>query len=86
MFSQPLHDRETIRASILKSRLDLCRLQRDLHDTVLMSQLTILQSRELIAKVDEALAREAARRPLFSCAIAPVAWRYSPQSFVPHPC
>jgi hypothetical protein len=60
MPSQPLNspsDRKTIRASIVKSRLDLWRLQRDLHDTVLLSHQTILQSRELIAKVDEALAR-----------------------------
>ena len=52
----PPLDCETIHASILKSRLDLWRLQRDLHDTVLLSHLTILQSRELMAKVDEALA------------------------------
>jgi hypothetical protein len=60
MPSQPLHfpsERETIVASISKSRRDLWRLQRDLHDTVLLSHSTILQSRELIAKVDEALAR-----------------------------
>jgi hypothetical protein len=58
--SQPLDspsDRKIIHASILKSRFDLWRLQRDLHDTVLISRQTILQSRELIAKVDEALAR-----------------------------
>ncbi len=60
MPSQPLHspgDREIIHASIRKSRLDLQRLQRDLHDTVLMSQRTIFQSRELIAKVDAVLVR-----------------------------
>ena len=60
MRSQPLHspsDRDTIVACILKSRRDLWRLQCDLHDTVLLSHSTILQSRELIAKVDEALAR-----------------------------
>jgi hypothetical protein len=60
MPSQPLHspsNRDTIRASILKSRLDLSRLQCDLHDTVLASRKTILQSLELIAEVDEALAR-----------------------------
>ncbi len=60
MPSQPLNfprDRETIRASILKSRRHLWQLQCDLHETVLISQETILQSRELIAKADEALAR-----------------------------
>jgi hypothetical protein len=60
MPSQPLHapsDRETIRDSILKSRFDLWRLQCDLHDTVLISHTAILQSQELIAEVDEALAR-----------------------------
>jgi len=36
-------DREIIRASILESRLDLWRIQRDLHDTVLASHETILQ-------------------------------------------
>ena len=63
---QPLHfpsehfpsERETIVASILKSRLDLQRLQYDLHDTVLRSQETISRSQDLIAKVDEALARK----------------------------
>jgi hypothetical protein len=50
-------DREIIRASIGKSRLDLWRLQRDLHDTVLISHETILQSRKLIAKADDVLAR-----------------------------
>ena len=60
MPSQPLRspsERETIRASILKSRLDLWRLQCDLHDTVLLSHTTIFQSRKLITKVDEVLAR-----------------------------
>jgi hypothetical protein len=60
MPSQPLHspiDREIIRASILESRLDLWRIQRDLHDTVLASYETILQSREFIAKADNTLAR-----------------------------
>ena len=57
MPDQPLHfpsERETI----LKSRLDLRRLQCDLHDTVLRSRETISQSLDLIAKVDEALARK----------------------------
>jgi hypothetical protein len=58
MPGQPLHcDRETIRASILKSRLHLCQLQCDLHDTVWISRETISQSLKLIAKVDEAIAR-----------------------------
>jgi len=65
MPSQPLHfpsehfpsERETILASILKSRLDLQRLQFDLHDTALRSRETISLSLDLIAKVDEALAR-----------------------------
>ena len=60
MGSQPLHspsDRKTTLASIMQSRLDLWRLECDLHDTVLISHATILQSRELIAKVNEALAR-----------------------------
>jgi hypothetical protein len=59
MPDQPLHfpsERETIVASILKSRLDLRRLQCDLHDTALRSRETISQSLDLIAKVDEALA------------------------------
>jgi len=62
MPDQPLHspsDRETICASILKSRLHLWQLQCDLHDTVLKSHRTISQSLDLIAKVDEALARTA---------------------------
>jgi hypothetical protein len=40
MPDQPLHfpsERETILASILKSRLDLQRLQSDLHDTISLS-------------------------------------------------
>ena len=60
MPDQPLHfpsERETVVASILKSRHHLWQLQCDLHDTVLSSHRTIFQSRELIAKVDEALAR-----------------------------
>jgi hypothetical protein len=59
MPDQPLHfpsERETIVASILKSRLHLSQLQCDLHDTVLRSRETISQSLDLIAKVDEALA------------------------------
>jgi len=55
MPDQPF-ERETIVASILKSRLDLRRLQCDLHDTVFRSRETISQSLDLIAKVDEALA------------------------------
>jgi len=61
MPSQPIHfpsERETIVASILKSRLDLQRLQCDLHDTVLRSREAISRSQDLIAKVDEALARK----------------------------
>ena len=57
---QPLNspsDRETIPASILKSRLHLRQLQCDLRDTVLKSRETISQSLDLIAKVDEALTR-----------------------------
>ena len=63
MPDRPLHfpnelpsERETILASILKSRLDLQRLQYDLHDTVLRSRETISQSQDLIAKIEEALA------------------------------
>ena len=59
MLYRPLHfpsERETIVASILKSRLDLQRLERDLHDTAWRSRETISQSLDLIAKVDEALA------------------------------
>ena len=51
-----LYMRETIVASILKSRLHLWQLQCDLHDTALRSRETISQSQDLIAKVDEALA------------------------------
>ena len=64
MPDQPLHfpselpsERETILASILKSRLDLRRLQCDMHDTVWRSRKTISQSLDLIAKADE-LARK----------------------------
>jgi hypothetical protein len=59
MTDQPLHflsERETILASILKSRVDLWQLECDLHDTVLRSRETISQSLDLIAKTDEALA------------------------------
>jgi hypothetical protein len=48
---------ETIRASILESRLDLSQLQYDLHDTVLRTRKVIFQSLELIAEADKALAR-----------------------------
>ena len=60
MPDQPLHfpsERETVLASILKSRLDLWRLECDLHNTVLRSRETISQSLDLIAKIDKALAR-----------------------------
>jgi hypothetical protein len=60
MPGQLLHspsDRETIRTSILKSRLQLWQLQCDLHDSVLTSRETISQSLDLIARADEALAR-----------------------------
>jgi hypothetical protein len=60
MPSQPLHfpsERETIVACILKSRLDLQRLQCDMQDTVLRSRETISQTQDLIAKIDEGLAR-----------------------------
>jgi hypothetical protein len=60
MPDQPLHfpsGRETILASILKSRRHLWQLQCDLHDTALRSRETISQSLDLIAKVDETLAR-----------------------------
>jgi hypothetical protein len=73
MPDQPLYfpsERETIVGSILKSRLDLCRLEYDLHDTVLRSCETISQSLDLIAKVDEALARTAS---IFSIAKVPAA-------------
>ena len=65
MRDQPLHfpselpsECETVLASILKSRLDLQRLQYDLHDTVSRSRETISQSLDLIAKVDEVLAQK----------------------------
>ena len=61
MPDQPLHfpsERETILASILKSRLDLRRLQSDLHNTISLSRETISQSLDLITKVDEALSRK----------------------------
>ena len=60
MTDQPLHfpsERETILTSILKSHLHLRQLQCDLHDTTLRSRETISQSLDLIAKIDEALAR-----------------------------
>jgi hypothetical protein len=60
MLDQSLHfpsERETIVASILKSRFHLWQLQCDLHNTALRSRETISQSLDLIAKVDEALAR-----------------------------
>jgi hypothetical protein len=57
MSDQQLTDREVIRGSILQSRLDLREMQRDLHDTVLKSVAAICQSRELIAKADDAIAR-----------------------------
>ena len=64
MPEQPLHfpielpsERETILASILKSRRHLWRLECDLHDTVFRSRETISQSLDLIAKIDEDLAR-----------------------------
>ncbi|MGC2081086.1 MAG: hypothetical protein WA728_34765 [Xanthobacteraceae bacterium] len=68
MPSQPLNspsDREIISASILKSRRHLRQLQGDLHDTVLRSQVTILQTQELIAKTDKLLLSNLAddRRP-----------------------
>ena len=59
MPDQPLHfpsERETVVAFILKSHLDLQRIQCDMHDTVSRSRETISQSLDLIAKVDEALA------------------------------
>jgi hypothetical protein len=60
MPSQPLHfpsERETVVASILKSRFHLWQIESDLHDTVLRSRETISQSLDLIAKIDEALTR-----------------------------
>jgi hypothetical protein len=59
MAGQSLHfpnERETVLASILKSRLHLRELERDLHDTVLRSHETISQTLGLIAKAD-AMAR-----------------------------
>jgi len=50
-------ERETIVASILKSRFHLWQLQCDLHDTVSRSREVISQSLDLITKTDEALAR-----------------------------
>ena len=73
MPGQPLHfpsKREIVLGSIRVSRLDLCRLERDLHDTVLRSRETISQSLDLIAKVDKALARTAS---IFSIAAIPAA-------------
>jgi hypothetical protein len=61
MPDQPLHfpsERETIVASILKSRHHLWQLQCDLHDTTWRSRETISQSLDLIANIDEALARK----------------------------
>ncbi len=60
MPSQPLflsNEREIIRDSILKNRLHLWQLQCDLNETISISQKTVLESRELIAEVDDALAR-----------------------------
>ena len=53
MLYRPLHfpsERETILASILRSRLHLYQLEYDLHDTVLHSREMISQSLDLIAK------------------------------------
>jgi hypothetical protein len=61
MPDQSLHfpsERETVRASILKSLLDLRRLQSDLHHTICLSREMISQSHDLIAKADEVLARK----------------------------
>jgi hypothetical protein len=61
MPDQPLHfptEREIALDSIRVSRLDLCRLECDLDDTVLRSRETISQSQDLIAKIDKALARK----------------------------
>lgn len=49
----PRSERKIIRASIVKNRRHQCELQRDLHDTVLRSQVAILQTHELIAKADK---------------------------------
>ena len=60
MLDQPLRfpsERETVVASIVKSRLHLWQLQCDLHDTAFRSRKTISQSLDLIAKTDEALAQ-----------------------------
>jgi len=51
-----LSERETVHASILKSLLDLQRLQSDLHHTIWLSRKMISQSLDLIAKADEVLA------------------------------
>ena len=61
MPDQPLHfpsERETIVASILKSRLDLQRLQSDLHHTISLSREMVSQSLKLIAGADEVLAQK----------------------------
>jgi len=61
MPDQSLHfpsERETVHASILKSLLDLRRLQSDLHHTIWLSREMISQSLDLIAKADEVLARK----------------------------
>ena len=71
MLDQPLHfpsKREIVLGSIRVSRLDLRRLECDLHDTVLRSRETISQSLNLIAKEDKALARTAS---IFSIAKVP---------------
>jgi hypothetical protein len=70
MPDQPLHfpsERETVLASILKSRLHLSRLEWNMHETVVRSREAISQSLDLIAKADEALTRTAA---IFSVANA----------------
>jgi hypothetical protein len=77
MPGQPLHfpsERETIPASIVKSRFDLWRLEYDMHDTVMRSRDTISQSLDLIAKVDEALTRTAS---IFSGARPPAGFAKS---------
>ena len=61
MPDQPLHfpsERETVVTSILKSRLDLRRLQFDLHNTISLSREMISRSLDLIAKADKVLARK----------------------------
>ncbi len=50
-------EREIILASILKSHHDLYQLQCELHETLLRARETVSQSRQVIAKADEALAR-----------------------------